>query len=134
MSASYNRCIFLGNITRDPEIRFTPSGMSIARIGLAVNSKRKSGDTYIDEVLFIDCTAFGRTAEVIGEYVKKGHLVLIEGRLQLQQWEDKTTGAKRSKHEVLIDRIQFLTSTSSTKSAESEDFKHDSHVDDEVPF
>ena len=132
MSIAYNRVILAGNTTRDPEVRFLSSGMAVTKFGLAVNNKRKSGDTMIDEVLFIDCTAFGRTAETIGEYVKKGYAVLIEGRLQFQQWEDKSSGSKRSKHEVLIDRIQFLQRLKSS-SSETEDSQV-SDANEDVPF
>mgnify|MGYP003394674228 CR=1 FL=1 len=134
MSSSYNRVILLGNTTRDTEVRFTQTGLAIARLSLAVNSKRKSGDTMVDEVLFVDCTAFGRTAETIGEYVKKGNLILIEGRLQFQTWEDKNTGARRSKHEVLIDRIQFMPRNDTEHNSATAEPNMSSDANDEVPF
>ena len=105
-----NRVMLMGNLTRDPELRYTPSNMPIAKLGLAVNRKWKNqqGETQ-EEVLFVDCTAFGRTAEVVNQYLKKGRPVYIEGRLKLDQWQDKE-GNKRSKHKVVIENFQFIDS------------------------
>ena len=133
MSISFNRVILAGHITREPEVRYASSGIPIARIGLAVNSKRKQGDTYVEEVLFIDGVAFGRTAETLGEYVHKGDPVLLEGRLSFSTWEDKNGGGKRSKHEVLIDRFQMLKTRDAHENDRSTSYK-DAQSDDEVPF
>ena len=132
MAIAYNRVVLAGNLTRDIEIRFSPSGLPIARLGLAINSKKKQGDTYVDDTCFIDCTAFGKTAELAGDYLQKGRPVLIEGRLSFQTWDDKTTGAKRSKHEVLIDRIVFLSSRAEVASDTIS--QPESNNTDEVPF
>lgn len=106
---SYNRCILLGNVTRDIELRYTPGGTAVVDIGLAVNDKRKDAQgNWIEECTFVDCTAFGRTAEIAQEYLAKGNPVLIEGRLKLEQWEDKNGGGKRSKHKIIIDKLQLL--------------------------
>jgi len=115
--ASYNKVILVGNLTRDPELKYTPKGTAIARISLAVNRKWKteSGEEK-EEATFVDCDAFGRTAEVMQQYLTKGKPVLIEGRLKLDTWEDKNTNQKRSKIGVVIETFQFLGS--STKSAE----------------
>ena len=107
--ASFNRVILLGNLTRDPELRFIPSGMAVTDIGLAVNDRRKNANgEWVDEVTFVDVTLWGRTAEVAGEYLSKGSPVLFEGRLKMDSWDDKQTGQKRSKLKVVGDRMQLL--------------------------
>ena len=108
--ASFNKVILVGNLTRDPELRYTPSGTAIAKIGLAVNRTWKSGDTgeSREEVTFVDVDAFGRQAETIGQYLKKGRPILVEGRLRLDQWDDKQTGQKRSRLGVVLENFQFL--------------------------
>jgi single-strand DNA-binding protein len=107
--ASLNKVMLIGNLTRDPEIKYTPKGTAIADIGLAVNRNytTESGEKR-EEVTFIDVTLWGRTAEIVGEYCKKGRPLFVEGRLQLDQWDDKQTGQKRSKLKVVGDNIQLL--------------------------
>src|SRR6516164_142978 len=107
--ASFNKVILVGNLTRDPELRYTPKGMAIAKIGLAVNRvwKNEAGETK-EEVTFVDIDAFGRSAETISQYVKKGSPLLVEGRLRLDQWDDKQTGQKRSRLGVVLEAFQFL--------------------------
>ena len=109
--ASYNKVILVGNLTRDPELRYTPKGMAIAKIGLAVNRNwtSESGEKK-EEVTFVDVDIFGRTAENVAQYMKKGRPILIEGRLKLDQWDDKQTGQKRSKLGVVAETVQFLGS------------------------
>lgn len=99
----------MGNLTRDPEIKYTPKGIAIADIGLAVNRNytTESGEKR-EEVTFIDVTLWGRVAEIVGEYCKKGRPLFVEGRLQLDTWDDKQTGQKRSKLKVVGDNIQLL--------------------------
>lgn len=111
--ASFNKVLLMGNLTRDPEIRYTPKGMAVANIGLAVNRvwTSESGEKK-EEVTFVNCTAFGRTAENLGQYMKKGRPLMIEGRLHLEQWDDKQTGAKRSAMKVIVETCQFLGSKS----------------------
>jgi single-strand DNA-binding protein len=106
---SFNKVILLGNLTRDPEMRYTPKGQAIAQIGLAVNRKWKneSGQEQ-EEVTFIDVTAWGKQAEVLAQYLKKGNPLFVEGRLKLDQWDDKTTGQKRSKLGVVMESFQFI--------------------------
>ena len=107
--SSYNRVILMGNLTRDPEVRFTPGGTAVADIGLAVNDKRKDASgQWCDDVMFCDVTLWGRRAEVAGEYLTKGSPVFIEGRLKLDQWEKD--GQKRSKLKIVCDRMQMLGS------------------------
>ena len=107
--ASLNKVMIIGNLTRDPEIKYTPKGTAIADIGLAVNRNytTESGEKR-EEVTFIDVTLWGRTAEIVGEYCKKGRPLFVEGRLQLDTWDDKQTGQKRSKLKVVGDNIQLL--------------------------
>ncbi|MEX0700655.1 MAG: single-stranded DNA-binding protein [Planctomycetales bacterium] len=108
--ASLNRVILVGNLTRDPQVRYIPSGTAVAEIGLAVNRQwfDKQSNTRKDETTFVDVTLWGRTAEVAGEYLSKGSPVLIEGRLHLDQWDDKETGQKRSKLKVVGEYMQML--------------------------
>jgi single-strand DNA-binding protein len=106
--ASYNRVILLGNLTRDPELRYIPSGAAVTEIGLAVNDRRKNAaGEWIEETTFVDVTLWSRTAEVASEYLSKGSSVLIEGRLKLDSWQDKD-GQKRSKLKVIGERMQML--------------------------
>lgn len=107
--ANFNKVIIAGNLTRDPELRYTPKGMAIAKISMAINRewKSESGEKK-EEVTFVECDAFGRQAETIGQYLKKGSPLLVEGRLKLDQWDDKTTGQKRSKLSVVLEGFQFL--------------------------
>ena len=110
--ASFNKVILVGNLTRDPEVRYIPSGAAVCDIGLAVNSQwtdRKTNERK-EEVTFIDVTLWGRTAEIAGEYLAKGRPVLIEGRLHLDSWEDKESGQKRSKLKVIGESMQLLGS------------------------
>ena len=109
--ASVNKVILIGNLTRDPEIKYTPKGTAIAEIALAVNRtySTDSGEKR-EEVTFIDITLWGRVAEIVGEYCKKGRPLFVEGRLHLDTWDDKTTGQKRSKLKVVGENIQLLGS------------------------
>jgi single-strand DNA-binding protein len=106
-----NKVMLMGNLTRDPEIKYTPKGTAIAEFGLAVNRNytTESGEKR-EEVTFVDIEAFGRLAEIIGEYCKKGRPLFIEGRLKLDQWDDKQSGQKRSKLRVIADNMQLLGS------------------------
>ena len=109
--ASFNKVMLIGNLTRDPEIKYTPKGTAIADIGLAVNRNytTESGEKR-EEVTFIDVTLWGRVAEIVGEYCKKGRPLFVEGRLQLDTWDDKATGQKRIKLKVVGENIQLLGS------------------------
>jgi single-strand DNA-binding protein len=107
--ASFNKVILMGNLTRDVELRYIPSGTAVTEIGLAVNDRRKDAKgQWVDETTFVDITLWGRTAEICNEYLSKGSGVLIEGRLKLDQWDDKQTGQKRSKLLVTGERMQML--------------------------
>ena len=108
--ANFNKVILLGNLTRDPEVRYTPKGTAVAEIGLAINRfiPASDGGEKREETTFVDVTLWGRTAEIAGEYLKKGRPVLIEGRLQLDTWDDKTSGQNRSKLKVVGESMQLL--------------------------
>jgi single-strand DNA-binding protein len=109
--ASFNRVILVGNLTRDPELRYIPSGTAVTEVGLAVNDRRKGANgEWIDETTFVDVTLWGRTAEVASEYLNKGSSVLIEGRLKLDTWEKD--GKKNSKLRVIGERMQMLSGRS----------------------
>jgi single-strand DNA-binding protein len=109
--ASFNKVILVGNLTRDPELRYTPKGTAIAKIGMAVNRvwTSETGEKK-EEVTFVDVDVFGRTAENVAQYLRKGSPLLVEGRLRLDTWEDKQTNQKRSKLGVVAELIQFLGS------------------------
>lgn len=154
--ASYNRVILMGNLTRDPQVRYTPSQTAVADLGLAVNRVWYDKNTHEkrEEVTFVDVTVWGRQAEVAGEYLSKGRSVLIEGRLQLDQWEDKDSGQKRSKLKVVCENLTMVGgrsdgggsrgggasqsgAASPPESSPADDFYNEPAAqsnDDEVPF
>lgn len=108
--ANLNKIFLMGRLTRDPELRYTPSGMAIAKLGLAVNRTWRSQDSREknEETTFIDVDAFGKQAETIGQYLKKGRPIYLEGRLKLDSWEDKQSGQKRSRLGVVLESFQFI--------------------------
>ena len=108
----FNKVILAGNLTRDPELRYTPSGTAIAKFGLALNRKWKDQTGELkEEVTFVDVDAFGKQAELIGQYLKKGQPLLVEGRLRTDSWEDKQTQQKRSRLGVVLEGMTFLGSS-----------------------
>ena len=109
--ANFNKVIVAGNLTRDPELRYTPKGTAVVKIGLAINRtwKDESGASK-EEVTFVDVDAFGRQAEVLAQYMRKGRPLLVEGRLKLDTWEDKTTHQKQSKLKVVLESFSFIDS------------------------
>ncbi|MBV8377558.1 MAG: single-stranded DNA-binding protein [Verrucomicrobia bacterium] len=109
--ANLNRVLLIGNLTRDPEIRYTPKGTPVTEIGLAVNRVYSGEDgERKEETTFVDVTLWARQAEIAGQYLKKGRPVFIEGRLQLDSWDDKQTGQKRSRLRVVAENLQLLGS------------------------
>lgn len=107
--ANFNKVILMGNLTRDPELRYTPKGTAIAKLGVAVNRRwTGEGGEQREETTFVDVDAFGKQAETLGQYMKKGRPIFIEGRLRLDSWEDKNTGQKRSKLGVVMENFQFM--------------------------
>jgi single-strand DNA-binding protein len=108
--ASFNKVILVGNLTRDPQVKYTTGGTAVTEIGLAVNRRwlDKPSNQWKDETTFVDITLWGRTAEIAGEYLAKGRSVLIEGRLQLDTWDDRESGQKRSKLRVVGENMTML--------------------------
>ena len=106
MASYLNRVIIMGNLTRDPELRYIPSGTAVSDIGLAVNERVKKNDQWVDEPVFVDVTLWGRTAEVANEYLSKGSNILIEGRLKFDTWEKD--GQKQSKLRVVAEKMQMV--------------------------
>jgi single-strand DNA-binding protein len=118
--ANLNRVLLIGNLTRDPEVRYTPKGTAVTEIGLAVNRVYSGEDgEKKEEVTFVDVTLWARQAEVAGQYLKKGRPVFIEGRLQLDSWDDKQTGQKRSRLRVVAENLQLLGSRQDAEGASS---------------
>jgi len=109
---SFNKVILMGNLTRDPEVRYTPNGIAVASFAIAVNRKYKQGDETKEEVSYIDIVVFGKQAESCGQYINKGDSVLIDGRLQQRRWETEE-GQKRSKVEVVAQSVNFMPKRSS---------------------
>jgi single-strand DNA-binding protein len=105
--AGFNKVILMGNLTRDPEIRYAPSGTPVANFGLAVNRKYRQGEETKEDVCFVDIVVFGKQAETCGQYLSKGNGALIEGRLQMRKFETKD-GQKVTKHEVVAENVRFL--------------------------
>lgn len=149
--ANLNKVLLMGNLTRDPELRYTASGTAVASFGLAVNRKWTSREGEArEETLFVDVSAFARQAEVISEYMSKGRPIFIEGRLKLDQWQDRETGAKRSKLNVVVENFQFLggrgdqggsqggsrpaSQSSRGAGGQSFDGQEQPPVDDDIPF
>jgi single-strand DNA-binding protein len=147
--ASFNKVILVGNLTRDPELRYTPKGTAVARITLAVNRTFSSGEggEKKEEVSFVDVDVWGRQAEVISQYMKKGRPLLVEGRLKQDTWEDKNTKQKQSKLKVVLESFSFLDSGNrgsdgaaparpAAAPAASASESHDAEPpqDDDVPF
>jgi single-strand DNA-binding protein len=107
--ANVNRVILIGNLTRDPQLKYLPSQTAVVDFGMAINRKFKGANGEDrEDVVYIDCSAFGKQAEVINQYCQKGKQLYIEGRLKLDQWEDKQGGGKRSKLSVVVENFQFL--------------------------
>ena len=160
--ASFNKVLLMGNLTRDPEVRVTPGGLTIAKLGLAVNRRyrTKEGEQK-EEVTFVDIDAFGVQAETIQKYCSKGSGIFVEGRLRLDQWQDPKSGENRSKLNVVLDNFQFVggrgegssggsggggdnpyesstpparSSASAAKSKKASDTESGEFEDDDVPF
>jgi single-strand DNA-binding protein len=136
---SFNKVILLGNLTRDPEVRYTPNGIAVASFAIAVNRKYKQGDETKEEVSYIDIVVFGKQAESCGQYIGKGDSVLIDGRLQQRRWDDKDSGQKRSKLEVIAQSVNFMPKRSSGQAAAGgqahPEPAPEAHVDEgDIPF
>lgn len=129
--SSFNKVILIGNLTKDVELKYTPKGMAVARIGLAVSEKYKDKET----VCFVDCDAWDKTAELVAKYCAKGSSVLIEGRLKQDSWEDKTTKQKRYAHRITVEKVQFLSKAKITEAKPETTQGEDLSIPDEnIPF
>ena len=118
--ASYNKVQLIGNLTRDPEVRYTPKGSAVCDIGLAINRTfTPEGGEKIEEATFVDVVLWAKLAELAGKYLAKGRSVFIEGRLQVETWDDKQTGQKRSRMRVVGEQMQFLGSATAGDKQES---------------
>lgn len=106
--SNFNKVYLMGNLTRDPELRYTPKGHATAKLAMAINRKFQVDGENREEVTFVDIDAWGKQAEAIAQYCKKGRPLFVEGRLKLDQWEDKTTGQKRSALKVMLEHFQFI--------------------------
>lgn len=127
--AGFNKVILIGNLTRNPELRYTPNGTPVASMGLAVSRRYKQGDELKEEVCFVDIVVFGKQAEHCGQYLSKGNGIIVDGRLQQRRWETED-GQKRSKHEVVAQTVTFLPkrgdgSGGSGETAVSDDSSYD---------
>lgn len=131
----FNKIILIGNLTRDPEVRYTPQGTSVCNFGIAVNRKYKQGDELKEEVTFINVVVFGKQADTCGQYLNKGSSVLVEGRLQERRWETDE-GQKRSKYEVVAQTVRFLSrkQPSATAVQEGEEVIAPDETTDLEPF
>lgn len=107
---SYNRVVVMGNMTRDAEINTIPSGAVVTEVGLAINDRIKKGNEWVDDVTFVDITAWNKTAEFLQRFGGKGKCVLVEGRLKMDKWVDKQSGQNRSKLKIVADSITFCDS------------------------
>ena len=154
MAKGFNKVILMGNLTRDPETRTTPNGQSVTNFSLAVNRTWKGQDGQTNEdVSYIDCVAWGKPGEIIAQYLGKGRAVLVSGRLDQRSWEDKETGGKRSKVEVVVEDFNFVgdgqgnsggyNSGGSSGSSSASKKKHEPQIEDindkpidlsEIPF
>jgi single-strand DNA-binding protein len=106
--ANFNKVLLMGNMTRDPQLRYLPSQTPLVEFGLAINRRFTVNGEQREETCFVDCTAFGKPAEVINQYCQKGKAIFIEGRLKFDSWEDKQGGGKRSKLSVVVENFQFI--------------------------
>ncbi len=130
----FNKIILIGNLTKDPEVRYTPSGTSVCNFRIAVNHKYKQGDEIKKETTFIDTVVFGKQADTCGQYLNKGSAVLVEGRLQERRWETDE-GQKRSKYEVVAQTVRFLPRKPSVAAVqEGEDVIAPDETTDLEPF
>ncbi len=128
----FNKVILIGNLTKDPEVRYTPQGTPVASFRLAVNQKYKSGDAMKEETLFIDIVVWGKQGETCAQYLNKGSAALVEGRLQERRWE--SDGQQRSKFEVVAQQVRFLSSKRSAQSEGGGDLVPPDETTDLEPF
>ncbi|MDP7056957.1 MAG: single-stranded DNA-binding protein [Nitrospinaceae bacterium] len=129
--ASFNKVMLMGNLTRDPELRYTANGSAVTSFGLAVNRKFKQGDDWKEDVCFVDITVWGKQGENCAEYLSKGRPVFVEGRLQFSSWE--SDGQKRNKLDVVANTVQFLGSRGDSQGGSSGG-QPPASAEDDIPF
>lgn len=113
--SSFNQCVLVGNLTRDPELRYTAGRKAVCDVGLAINDRYKKNDEWIEETTFVDVTFWGRTAEVVNEYLSNGSPILVQGKLKLESWEKD--GQKKSKHKIVCEQMRMLGGRNSDNQA-----------------
>ena len=123
----FNKVVLIGNLTRNPEVRYTPNGTPVTTFGLAVNRRFRQGEELKEEVSYIDITVFGKQAESAGQYLSKGNGVIVDGRLQQQRWETED-GQKRSKHVVIANTLTYLPKGPGAQAAEADQEPDMEHV------
>lgn len=130
---SFNKVILMGNLTKDPEIRYTPGGTAVTSFRMAINHRFKQGEEFREDVCFVDIVVFGKQAENCSQYLNKGNGVIIEGRLQERRWQTED-GQKRSKHEVVAQSVRFLPKRQETTGEKVTPLPEEDIVDNDVPF
>ena len=135
MATTYNKIIVVGHLSREPELRYTPTGMAVTTFAVATNHRYKTGDAVQEETCFLDVVVFGRQAETVSEYLHKGNQALVDGRLRHHTWETPD-GQKRSKHEIVAERVQFLGTRAPGAQAPLTSGETDEEAPDEedIPF
>lgn len=128
-----NKVAILGNLTRDPELRYTPSGQAICNLGLASNRKYRKGEELQEEACFVDVSVWGKQGESCAQYLKKGRRVIVAGRLKWDSWDDKNGGGKRSKISIVADEVHFLGDGRNGEQPKGEPDRAPG-VDDDIPF
>jgi single-strand DNA-binding protein len=129
----FNRVILVGNLTRDPEMRYTPQGTSVCTFGIAVNRRYKQGEEMKEETTFVNIVVFGKQADTCGQYLNKGRMVLVEGRLQERRWETEE-GQQRSRYEVVAQTVRFFPKRSTEAISEPEEIATPEETTDIEPF
>jgi single-strand DNA-binding protein len=131
--SSYNRFIGMGNLTRDPETKYTPNGAAVCTFGIAMNHTYKQGEEKKEEVCYLDVVVFGKFAEACQKYLSKGQGVLVDGRIRQRRWNDKESGTPRSKHELIAEKVQFMPKKDRGE-APAPDASEPAVEDGEIPF
>jgi single-strand DNA-binding protein len=135
MAAGLNRVLLIGNLGKDPEVRYSQSGTAVGNLRIGVTERRKEGEEYKDQTEWMSVVCFGKTAENASKYLQKGRQIFVEGRLQTRSWEDKTTGQTRYTTEVIASQLLFLGSPKEGGAAPSADIAPSGFIeDDDIPF
>jgi len=133
MATTFNKIIVVGHLSREPELRYTQTGMAVTTFGVATNHRYKTGDTVHEETCFLDVVVFGRQAETVSDYLHKGNQALVEGRMRQHTWE-VADGQKRSKHEILVERVPGAQATLTSGETDEEASDEASDEEEDIPF